>query len=97
MKPQISLPRYGTRTNRLALAYAAPDQRFEGFPLLPPIKSSGILRHMKPRLATVRAIGNNRWKISPYRYGAGFETFTLTTDTVQKLDTELAARNILAV
>lgn len=52
---------------------------------------------MKPRLATVRAIGNNRWKISPYRYGAGFETFTLTTDTVQKLDTELAARNILAV
>ena len=52
---------------------------------------------MKPRLATVHAIGNNRWKISPYRYGAGFETFTLTADTVQKLDAELAARNILAV
>lgn len=52
---------------------------------------------MKLRLASVKAIGENRWKISPYHDGAGFESFILIADTLEKLDAELAARNILAV
>jgi hypothetical protein len=52
---------------------------------------------MKPRLATVRHIGGNLWKVSPYRYGAGFETFTLSAAFPDELSAKLKERNLLAV
>lgn len=58
--------------------------------------SSPLISFTMKRLASVRHLKNNSWKVSPYRISEGFETFILRCSWEQ-LDAELAARNLIAV